>query len=729
MCTCGELRRLDSDICTCFLSWEESVLEKASIFQAATVHGPAGALGCLDEQDREVLHAFVAEKKCQESEQSSQQVTPLSIYHPLLNGEIRILELYPAKPGSLLQGDLHVASIDFAYPSRQLWPSNNNVTYRSNNNLTYQRNSNHAVVLATGEPMWYTALSYTWGAPVFDQTIHLRHGNLKITSSLASALHHLRTTEHSVFLWIDQICINQTDRQEKEQQIPLMGLIYTHATNTVIWLGDGEDFDPTLAFDVMETVYSRLQMTDGDITPNDFERLFFPPALDRSWWEIRQFLRTPWFSRLWTIQEAILSRKLYVKWGKAEADWEDIAAWCFQLQESGVLKWLVENNALDCEYPTTSVAKSRTPSAGSVIISLQSERLHFKTHGPTHLMGILVSTRYADATNLKDKIYGVLGMAITDILPDYSDDVTSREIYHQASLSTLHMNLLESLSCVDHEVPLQPSWVPDWSMPRVTETLGYFTKTWALYDAGGKFKNGERFYNKLSYKVDVSEDKKRITLSGKIVDSIATLGCVSQNPILGIDEPRTENQEWASYIKLITPKYQEKGYPKPKISIYDAFWQTLLAGRDGSGTASPSAEHSEVFSLILDSTTGMMPSMPGQSYSPRRQEGHFTLNNLRTRKPAKILEDLRIAFRAALKMRRFAITSKGYFALVPRGAQEGDEIVVFDKGAVPFVVRKTMSTVDGNVGYELLGEAYVHGIMQGEVIKMHDIDFDDVMLV
>jgi hypothetical protein len=152
---------------------------------------------------------------------------------------------------------------------------------------------------------------------------------------------------------------------------------------------------------------------------------------------------------------------------------------------------------------------------------------------------------------------------------------------------------------------------------------------------------------------------------------------------------------------------------------------TLLAGRDASTTAAPTQDHNDVFSLILDSTTGEMPSFPGQVYTPRRQKGFFTLNSLRTRKPAKTLEDLRTAIRAALTMRRFAITEKGYFALVPRGTREGDEIVVFEKACVPFVIRR----VEASGGFELLGEAYVHGIMRGEVMDMQDLKLEDVVLV
>jgi hypothetical protein len=78
-------------------------------------------------------------------------------------------------------------------------------------------------------------------------------------------------------------------------------------------------------------------------------------------------------------------------------------------------------------------------------------------------------------------------------------------------------------------------------------------------------------------------------------------------------------------------------------------------------------------------------------------------------------------------MRRFAVTLRGYFALVPRGARVGDQVAVFMHAAVPFVVRRVREGVGSR--YELLGEAYVHGVMHGEVMEMEDLKMEDVTLV
>jgi hypothetical protein len=227
--------------------------------------------------------------------------------------------------------------------------------------------------------------------------------------------------------------------------------------------------------------------------------------------------------------------------------------------------------------------------------------------------------------------------------------------------------------------------------------------------------------------VILSDDKQDITLRGRVFDTIAVLGHVSKDPVLDITDPQHKNTDLALYAELVMGAGRTQTYLVLGSSTYEAFLHTLLAGRDGSGVASPTADHSEVFGLILDATTGRSLSLPGQTMSPRRQKGYFNIDSLKSRKPAKTLEDLQTAIRAAMKMRRFAVTDKGYFALVPRGAQVGDELAVFDRACVPFVVRRKQTEGDENK-FELLGEAYVHGVMKGEVMATDSIEFQDITL-
>ncbi|KAF3045610.1 WD repeat-containing protein jip5 [Didymella heteroderae] len=267
--------------------------------------------------------------------------------------------------------------------------------------------------------------------------------------------------------------------------------------------------------------------------------------------------------------------------------------------------------------------------------------------GTNVLLGCLVMARYAAASEPKDKVYGVLGFADELIKPRYSKEVAYRDVYHEASITQLMRNAfaLPLLSCVDAEEPLRPSWVPDWNAPRVTEALGYSTKAWSVYMAGG-VKEVDRTQK---VPVALSEDKKRITIRGKLFDEIAQIGAVSKDTVLCVDPAQLPANTWASYTELADNPVSNATYSAINDSVYNAFFQTLMAGRDGTGTASPSPDHSEVFSLILDKTTRTTngrPSLPGQTYSVRRKKGHFTLNSLvaekgkKVRRPVQVLEDM-----------------------------------------------------------------------------------------
>ena len=711
----------------CICTETAEFLGEGPSFHAAVADGPPGVLGRCGFRDADwaALDAFVKEKPARPRTDSQP-------YEPLFEGEIRVLELYPAAFHAAFEGRLHVVSIDFTYPQQPIG---------TRNTLHQGKEINHAVSLTDKKLVWYTALSYTWGAPIFNEKIKIGDHHINITSGLAAAMRHLRSVNQSIFLWIDQICINQPDLKEKETQVPLMGMIYTRATNTLIWLGEEDESDPHLAVKTLQEVNARLQLSNAVVSPDDFERLQVAPADDRSWWSIRQLFRRLWFTRTWTIQEACLSRHLYIQCGDTVFPWDDIAAWCVTLDEASLLEWLMAYDNLDALHSNMVTTDLMIPPNGGLVINqLQQRRLVNLTHqrgetnqGVSGLLDCLVMARYAAASDAKDKVYGILGFADVQIQPRYSKEIKYRDVYQEASITQLVKNAfaLPLLSCVDAEDPLRPSWTPDWSTPRVTQALGYSTKVWGLYMAGGNLSVDR------SHKIPVmlSEDKRRITIRGKVFDQILTLGAVSAEPVFCIDATNMARNEWATYSELANNPASNTTYSAPNNSVYNAFFQTLLAGRDGTGITPLSPDHSEVFSLILDNITGRKPSLPGQEYSIRREKGHFTLASLvpkkgaKVRKPIQILKDMQIALRAALHMRRFAVTSTGHFALVPRGAKAGDQVVVFEKACVPFVVRRVKDDRDNDALFELVGETYVHGIMKGEAVDMHETTLRDITLV
>ncbi|OAK94991.1 HET-domain-containing protein, partial [Phaeosphaeriaceae sp. SRC1lsM3a] len=146
--------------------------------------------------------------------------------------------------------------------------------------------------LHRGHLVRYEALSYVWGTALATQAIIVNDTHdLIINENLDIVLRHLRLLNRVRILWIDAICINQSDLEERTQQVQMMGLIYSKAYEVIIWLGPDEGYN-----------YHNLLLHIDKLTrPNSsasFVRLIR---------EMCQLGSSPWFSRVWVAQELVLA--------------------------------------------------------------------------------------------------------------------------------------------------------------------------------------------------------------------------------------------------------------------------------------------------------------------------------------------------------------------------------------------------------------------------------------
>jgi hypothetical protein len=93
------------------------------------------------------------------------------------------------------------------------------------------------VVSLDDEPEYQT-LSYVWGDPNIKTPIKLYGYELEVTENLGFALCRLRRARNVRTIWIDALCINQTDDDEKSHQVAMMGDIYERSTEVLLWMGD-----------------------------------------------------------------------------------------------------------------------------------------------------------------------------------------------------------------------------------------------------------------------------------------------------------------------------------------------------------------------------------------------------------------------------------------------------------------------------------------------------------
>jgi hypothetical protein len=87
----------------------------------------------------------------------------------------------------------------------------------------------------------YKALSYAWkNGEDDDHLVQITCNKIPInaSSNLHSALRQLRHDRNPVKIWVDSICINQKNNNERTCQVGIMRDIYARSTEVVIWLGE-----------------------------------------------------------------------------------------------------------------------------------------------------------------------------------------------------------------------------------------------------------------------------------------------------------------------------------------------------------------------------------------------------------------------------------------------------------------------------------------------------------
>jgi hypothetical protein len=93
-------------------------------------------------------------------------------------------------------------------------------------------------VVSLDENPEFEALSYVWGDPEDTSPVRLDSCALEVTKNLKAALRRLRKKECDRVIWIDQLCINQVDLEEKSKQVAFMPQIYKSCKEVFLWLGE-----------------------------------------------------------------------------------------------------------------------------------------------------------------------------------------------------------------------------------------------------------------------------------------------------------------------------------------------------------------------------------------------------------------------------------------------------------------------------------------------------------
>lgn len=527
----------------------------------------------------------------------------------------------------------------------------------------------------------YDALSYVWGHPDRKCGILCTDGTImRINKHLFLSLHELRQNSCKV-VWADQICINQADNEERSQQVLMMNRIYKQATRVVAEL---EAFcnnpkhqscqqDWLILLRILALTRKTLQAVRQDrarLDAHEFSKFGIPPLSHRSWKMFRQLRAKTWFSRSWVIQEAAACSNVWALCNRRLFRWDDMAD---------------ANNAYNVE---TIPYRERAVHNGRRTIH-NIDHLRRRKQAEQYTLLQLVSTfRNLEATDPRDKIYAFVGLASDwDKVPrpDYSQTVEevyltfARYFVSQGQGMELICEAGTSRSSLD-----TPSWAVDWSY-KTDFYATHFSKgsNWTcLANQPRKMTDAE---------VHLTDDPSIISAKGIIVDTV-----VGTTP--GVRLSSTEDSKFGTGEKMfveldhaalkLVEQISQQHESRYGANALDAYASTII-GNDKRFADNARAAYEEAKEhlrhLEHENETGHNSD---QTWRPKNEEYY------RSRDPR-------------LEERCFGVTQKGDMGLFPIPTEIGDHICVFQGCKAPFVLRKKYGEA-----YILIGDAYVHGLMQ-----------------
>ncbi|EXF72947.1 hypothetical protein CFIO01_04653 [Colletotrichum fioriniae PJ7] len=565
----------------------------------------------------------------------------------------------------------------------------------------------------------YEALSYVWGDANDTRTIKVQGETMNVTANLKNALRHLRRAGEVLDLWVDAVCINQIDNAERKHQVGMMDIIYRGAERVVVWLEYFGSF-PDRHWRIPDAQDAN---SNAFLTRATMFRLF-------------AFLKSrDWYKRIWTVQENLLAKSVAHVCGKhvfAKGEIDSMAR-SFNTHFSSDRCCDIDALMPSKVFSGQSLSQEMYPYLRQVRLVLKTAEDQRTSPGQLHFLELASTFRYRDATNPKDKIYGVLGLtnSFTKDIIDY--DATVADVYARAAISLIEKDgNLDVLSHVlpspsdsyrdrkhrhgltHHLPPALPSWVPDWSDNRP----GEYWRLRLLHERQ-RFAHCFKACGQRSARI-YATDLKRLTLDGRLGGSISKIGEPNEpHPPIDAGSYHTETlRQWREMAnvdrKPQNPYSALLGSCKSRTVILDAFWRTICANLDFTLPG-------EVYVCQADERTRALHDQWWWNLLLHTKYRDVPVPDAHL--PADVIEQLDRFGNNNVQMtggRRFFISDTGLFGLARRDAQIGDQIWVVKGGRVPLILRPLPGPYRDTQeeDFTFVGDSYVHGIMEGELFEI-----------
>ncbi|KAH7061713.1 heterokaryon incompatibility protein-domain-containing protein [Paraphoma chrysanthemicola] len=577
----------------------------------------------------------------------------------------------------------------------------------------------------------FGALSYHWGRPEFDHAIVCNGKRLRVNASLHACLkrHRCDGIEKPELLWVDAICINQTDTKELNQQLPLMGDIYPGALTVFVDFGDVVK-EWYVAYDLMcrvRVIRSMLNERVEDLVGEGLqERFGLPPFSHASWHNFGVIFTSPWLQRTWTIQEVVLAKDIQCRYGRFNFPWDAMISMSHLM---GMQSQHFMSNLLYHQM----IGQANLDRILRIRLEFQARRLR-----PLQL---LWRTRDCGVSNPRDKVVGLLGMLVPTLTrdkfePDYTWP-TEELFYHFAKyvLRNFHFSdraaLLSFAGLSRRRKPQQdtpevnttlPSWVPDWLAHDSTSAAVFSIIREKPFNASkgtlpvmyalGEYGTDECFITQTGFSLgkiaSLSKTKEALRTGDSGGAPIESAQAASEPPTVQNTNSaalRGTEVRWLQWHNDAAQVF-EGAMSEQKLGRYEdprsAFAITLLAGDDYKGdNATATTDPIEDPALSLAAVVADISSLnPRLTFVTTGSDGLYKAQAL-----------------VACRDRRIAITEQGYIGLVPDCSEVGDDVYLLGGVTVPLVLRQK-----NEHKFVLVGDSYIHGVMEGEVAETLSAD-------
>ncbi len=599
------------------------------------------------------------------------------------------------------------------------------------------------------EEFQWEALSWLWGVYGDFRTILVNDREFQVTRNLFIALRHLRRENTARLFWIDALCINQEDVEERSSQISQMAFLFHRAQSVIARLGEGDagsqivmrlarhlhDFEAGNLRSCDENIMYLLALTFGvpNVRANQSSSLF-------RYWNIHKF--EDWshtdrmadrelFRRSWVLQEGALARDLVIQCGAETIPWDAFFR-AFSMR---------------CSHDSRARDSPNISEGWNAMQAIENLRQIVVTRQhPPDLLELLWACRNYRSSDPRDRIFALLG--VSSLLyghgPLYQ---LGFEIDYTKSVEEIFKTFTISMiaKCKDLRVlaTRRPnrvfdnkslgSWCPDWSSLDDGVSLLYRQRQWSgrmvNYRASGGLVpplfGGERDETRWKAVLKQALTKSQLILTGFKLDTIAAVRHTSH---FESDNARLYDwHHWAVWPEerqwVETP--QPRGQADPQ--RLDAFWRTVIADADANGNRCPKYLHTQFKAWYQKIIEGFNTS------------NDFIVESSDSREYKEFLSRMRQVTKGRCL---FETQEHGFLGIGDEdcsaelnGTQlgQGDVVAILYGGSLPVLLRKVAGQLDaqGKQTYRLIGDAfcYVHRVADGEALYKYRKEEEDFTII